>query len=262
MYSLTELVVLDAKFGFVQVQPEDNPQLILYAAGALHELWKLGFLVQFVTIIIAQPDYEGVMQFREHRMRQTDVAYWLNQNYQRVMAAATGELRLDASDDRACRYCPARANCTTRLEQLVKLSQTEWRDAHSLEDMLPLVAQVRRICKDLESEAVRQLREGHEVKGFKLVESRSTRQWAPETSLATLKLLTGAAQIEDVCEPIAPLSPAKLEKKFGAQGKAVTRVHAVIPRGRPKLAPESDPRPPVSLDSFTEADVDPGGEEE
>jgi hypothetical protein len=55
-YSWDELLVLDAKFGFVQVEARGNPQLMLYALGLRAEI---PFPIKYVTLCIAQPDYDG-----------------------------------------------------------------------------------------------------------------------------------------------------------------------------------------------------------
>jgi hypothetical protein len=255
MYSSEEAVVLDAKFGFVRVEPKDNPQLYLYAAGVVGELVDLfDEPVRYVTLIIAQPNYEGVMEFREHRIFVQDLWKWLAMKWSAVQKALARDLTLDASDERACRFCPGRANCTARTEHLVKLAQDDWREAHTLDDLLPLVTKVRNICKDLEAEAVRRLREGHIVPGFKLVESRSIRKWGETAKPGVIADELGVETMSVV--EMKLLSPAQLEKKFKTYGKEVTAQYAVTPKGRPKLAPESDPRPPVSLEDFTPEDVD------
>jgi hypothetical protein len=177
-YTPSELVILDAKFGFVRVEPKGNPQLYIYAAGIAWELYKIfGQKPQHITVIIAQPDYEGVMEFREHRMTLDDLHLWFSQNIKAINDAHDGSDKLDASDEKACRYCPARATCEVRLEAAHLTAMDEWREQQTLEELLPLVPKLKHIIADLEALAVKKLANGEPVTGFKLVEGRSIRKW-------------------------------------------------------------------------------------
>jgi hypothetical protein len=256
-----EVVVLDAKFGFVRVEPKDNPQLMSYAVGIALELHQLGFNPTFYTLIIAQPDYEGVMEFREHRITLRDISDWIVGHKERILAAWRGDTTLDASDEKACRYCPGRFGCPARLEAVHNFNQETWLEAHSLDELLPYVPRLRAICKDLEAKAAHELLEGRDIKGYKLVESRSIRKWnGMEPDLIASLISSETKAPMDKMFERKMLSPAKMEKYIkestGENGKSIVNQLAVIPKGGPKLVPESDPRPPFDRNDFTQEDVD------
>lgn len=241
-YNPDELLVLDAKFGFVRVEPEDNPQLILYALGLLREL---PFDIKHVVLCIAQPNYDGEVEYREHRCTPADLEWWVVEHFSQLQAAHDGDLRLSASD-KACRYCPGRLSCAARMQAVEVFAADDWKDTYKLEDLLPMVPMLKSICKDLETTAKAKLSAGEAVKGFKLVESRSIRKWADPAIVEKM-----FSHIEDLWEKKLK-SPAKLEKLVG---KAAVAPLAFKPRGAPKLAPESDPRPALEQNTFTPEEI-------
>jgi hypothetical protein len=268
-WNAREALVLDAKFGFVRVEPKDNPQLMSYCIGLAFELHSIGFTPQHYTLIIAQPNYEGVMDFREHRITLRDLADWVVGHKERILAAYRGDATLDASDEKACRYCAGRVGCPARLEAVHNFNQQTWLEAHSLEELLPYIPRLRAICNDLEKKAAAELLEGHDIKGFKLVEGRSIRKWVPDEggrhwNIAAQAAFTRNMEFEDDTKLTEHdffekklLSPAKMEKLIGKKlvKKSLTE-YIVTPRGGPKLVLQSDPRPPLDRNEFTQEDVD------
>lgn len=259
-----EAVILDAKFGFVRVEPKDNAQLYLYAIGLLYELQRIfGYHPTLITVIIAQPDYEGLVQFREHRMTAGQLWSWHEKQYNAIKRAADGDKTLNPASEQACRYCPGRATCQPRHEVLMKFAQEEWRMTKTLGELLPLLPQIRHIADDLEAEAKRQLAADMTVPGFKLVESRSIRQWNPDKpDPVSVAQRAGVIQNPEDMIMKKVMSPAQVEKKFKAAGKLLTKELAMTPRGQPKLAPDSDPRPPYKPENFTQEQIDEMLEEE
>lgn len=265
-YSYDELLVLDAKFGFVQVEARKNPQLMLYALGLLAEI---PFPIKWVTLCIAQPGYDGTVLFREHRMTVTEIREWALEVLPVVEEVKARSYRLQA-DDHACRYCPARTQCPERLKALDDATQASWMEERSMEELLPLVPRLRAICKDIEARAMADLNAGKQVRGFKVVASKSRRKWASEnpTEIAetVYKATAGDTTSEDLFEQKLK-SPAQVEKAVRAaalragkkmavkEAKAIVDLVAYQPVGGPKLAPESDPRPALEPATWTLEDV-------
>lgn len=260
-WNAQEAVILDAKFGFVRVEPQDNAQLYLYAFGLLNELERMfDSHPVLVTVIIAQPDYEGLVQFREHRMTAGQLWSWHEKQYNAIKRAADGDKTLNPASEQACRYCPGRATCQPRHEVLMKFAQEEWRMTKTLGELLPLLPQIRHIADDLEAEAKRQLAADMTVPGFKLVESRSIRKWSDSREFKESAHERDRAGI--LLFKTKMKSPAEIEKEYKAEGKAFTKKYAVTPRGQPKLAPDSDPRPSYKPENFTQEQIDEMLEEE
>lgn len=266
-YSYEELLVLDAKFGFVQVEARGNPQLMLYAAGLLAEI---PFPIKWVTLCIAQPGYDGLVLFREHRVTVEEIHDWMFQQQHVVEEIQRGSRRLHA-DDHACRYCPARTDCPARLQALHDAADDEWMAARPIEELLPYVSRLRAICRDIEQRAMAELNVGKPVRGWKLVAAKSRRKWPEEEEGKVVEGLAGALGYEKPPEEFyerALKSPAQMEKTVRAianaapgqkmtvkQAKNIVDTFAFQPQGGPKLVPESDPRPALEAATWTLEDV-------
>jgi hypothetical protein len=261
-YNQTEAVIIDAKFGFVRVEPENNPQLYLYAIGLLYEVLAIfGEVPQFVTVIIAQPNYEGLVDFREHRMRSGDLLTWaqsmsapIARAYEVVIEGKPGTF--SAHSDYACRYCPGRNTCQTRIDKLRDFAYEEWRMTHTLAELLPLLPQIRNIADDLERAAVKMLAAGESVPGYKLVEASAIRKWTNDSLDAEDGVVSLAKDkgLDIVTKKL--MSPAQVEKAYGAEGKDFTKTWAFKPKGGPKLVPDSDKREPYAPKTFTQEEID------
>jgi len=112
-------------------------------------------------------------------------------------------------------------------------------------DLAPMVKAWFAECEDV---AVKRLKAGQPVEGWKLVEGRGSREWTlpePETvtQLKKLGVKAGDLYIKKV------VSPAQAEKlpTFTASKTKMDKLHPLIRRkpGKPTLAPESDPSPGV-----------------
>lgn len=260
-----EMLVLDAKFGWVQVEARGNAQLYLYALGALATSL---YPVKSVCLVIAQPDYSGEVVFKEERTTPERLYQWALENQGAMEEARSGSRRLQA-DDTACRYCPARTYCPARLKALEDFNSDEWMQTHRLEDLLPYLPRVEAIVRDLKAKAVERLANGEPVAGWKLVESKSKRRWKDEADHSTMVQAAqialgqvnklGALKVADFMDTKLK-SPAKVEKllkKHLPKGVATEFVEAWAfkPTGRPKLAPASDERPALEGAQFTLEDV-------
>jgi hypothetical protein len=260
-YSYDELLVLDAKFGFLRVQPRGNPQLLLYAAGLLSEI---PFPIKWVTLCIAQPGYDGLMEFREHRMTAEAVVEWMFQQLHAVEENQAGSRRLQA-DDHACLWCPARAQCPERLRALDEAMAEDWLVSRSLEELLPYVPRLKAIAKDIEQRAVAEMSQGKPVRGWKVVAAKSRRAWSDDG--AADRIAKDVLEYEHPPEEMFERelkSPAQIEKflyahfaknKTKKEVAEIVNKYAFAPAGAPKLAPESDPRPALEPATWTLEDA-------
>lgn len=272
-YSWDELLVLDAKFGMVQVEAFNNPQLLLYACGLLCEI---PFPIKYVTLCIAQPDYDGQVVFREHRMLAVEVLTWGVDQQAVITEIQSGSFRTQP-EEHACRYCPVRTSCPARLAELERFRDEGWLQEANLEELLPLLPRIRQLCNDLEFKAVRNINEGVQVRGWKLVEGKAKRKWMvgvdgePDGNdlMAQIRRAVDAAKLI-VVSPCSIYkeelkSPSEMEKDIrlavnGGSGKGKLTIKdakeiiakvAIKPPGRPKLVPESDPRPAIEANEWT-----------
>jgi len=88
------------------------------------------------------------------------------------------------------------------------------------------------------------LSSGQGFPGYKLVAGRSTRRWGDDAAAteALVELLG-----DDAFAPRSLLSPSQAESALGKKRKGEIAPLIVKPEGKPTLAPESDPRPAVSV---------------
>lgn len=241
-----ELIVVDAKFGFVKVYPDKSPQLNLYALG----IWfELGLQHKRIRLVIAQPNYDGEMEFREFYTNKKELMQWAFKHNKAIFAAHQGDKALHA-EEHACRFCPGRLSCSARMKLVEDIMYSDWLNTHPLHELLPAVPMLKAIVKDLEQEARRKLLAGEEVPDFKLVASRSTRKFSDPDAVRA-RVDDDEAVFEHKMK-----SPRQLEKTLGKKKfSELLSDLVIVPIGGPKVVPVSDPRPAVESSSWTEQDV-------
>ena len=240
------LEIIDLKYGKgVRVEAEGNPQMRLYALGAL---MKYDMLYDFETIrmTIYQPRLPGVQSTSE--MTAAELLDWA-ENYvkPRAKLAWAGEGEFCPSEE-ACRFCRAKAQCRARAEHNLRLfdtaPDTELITVEEAGVILEKAADIKGWLSDLETLISTTLFAGGQVPGWKLVEGRSNRKFADEAKVAEAMKAAGYDEALLYERKLIPLT--QMERDFGK--KAVAEVLAdliVKPQGKPALAPETDKRPAV-----------------
>ena len=250
--------LVDHKNGYVLVEAKDNDQLKQYAVGIAHEHSDC----ESVTVTISQPNAphkEGLI--RAETFSIDELKLYEIRMKEAAEATSTPNAPLRAGD--WCLWCPAKTRCPAFDEMMLEEARADFAEdeppaqlptpvsteelAHKMEWVPVIEAWVGRIKADIQ----RELENGNEVPGWKLVRGRSKRRW----------LSTGAVQVEFVDELgiddselwVEPKmkSPAQLEK-IGVgkeQRKLVKRAVdklAFMPNGALAIAPLTDPREAVS----------------
>jgi hypothetical protein len=251
------LHIADLKFGTgVLVHAanggEPNAQLGMYALGALYELGSI-FDIREVQLHVVQPR-------RDHVSTATFSLEQMQAFGEKVRAAARRVVENPAQfnpSPGACRWCPGRSHCAARANLARSMVAQDFATVATA-DLPPLLEQldnIRRWCDDIEARAMRELREGKDLGGWKLVEGRGTTKWAPEAEQRLPELLGDDAwRIER--RLITVTEAARRLGKKELQGITVR-----VP-GAPKLAPASDPRPPLRLDAASDFTIEQPNEEE
>lgn len=270
------LHVIDLKYGKgVVVDPTENPQLMLYGAGAVRR-YK-GYRIEGITLHIVQPRAPG----SPVRSWQTDVLTLLEfEDEIRAAAAATEALAPDLVAGEHCRFCKAAGVCGALRDHSVNEALAEFgeatdMDAGVLDIRVPEVRslsadQMAAVLKsaDLIGNWVKAVQEhahaeavaGRMPTGFKLVPKRATRKWKDEDEAATM---LAALAVEPWQEPKLK-SPAQVEAAVGKKKFAglladaedlgfeapVTKVS-----GGTNLVPLDDPRQSVKSDGLLEFDA-------
>ena len=240
------LTIIDYKYGQgVPVSAVDNPQMKLYALGALND-YGIAYDVTRVEMHIYQPRLNNIS---DCSLMVEDLLEWAENTVKPVAAkAAKGEGDYAAGEH--CRFCPHAGRC----RELTKTC-TEYVETHSLRVALPVlapheVAEVLRMeppislwIKRVKDQALTTLLEGGEIPGYKVVEGKlGNRKWKDELEVAEALKAAGYTQ-EDYTETKL-LSPAAMDKAIGKKKVAeLLTDHIDRSPGAPTVVPETDKRP-------------------
>ena len=258
-----ELIITDYKHGKgVPVSAQDNPQMMLYALGAL-KLYRpiYGDMIRRVSTYIDQPrlgSYDGASMTVE------ELLAWGESIKPKAAAAfmGTGEF----APGEWCRFCRAKAKCRARANQNTALE--DFKDCIPLGRSIPMQAEYDATgfkpsnCltdeeigallvraeglvawyNDLKEYALAACLNGKTIPGWKAVEGRSTRAWTDQD--AALDALMAGGVEEAIIYDRVPKTLAQLEKVIGKQrfGELVGGMIIKSP-SKPALAAESDKRP-------------------
>lgn len=233
------LTVVDAKFGWVDVDGYDNPQVSLYAIGVAHDygwthdMYELGILqprsTPPVTVeILTRAELED----RRDRYRP------------KIAAALQPAAALIPSDE--CTGCDARGQCPTFqawAKERAVLALTEPRSIalDRLAEIVEAAPRIRAALTAAEDFALRRLALGFDVPGWKRVAGKhGHRKWANEAD--AVRVLGMLAEPEQFMTKPELISPAQAEKALKMPRHVLDNL-APAPEGAPTLAREDDPRP-------------------
>ena len=245
--SNSELLVYDAKFGFHDVQVENNEQLLLYGLGAWHEC---GAVHDWIRLVIHQPRSGGA---KEWRISSTDLVQWATRQTDAVVAALSFDAPLVPGEEQ-CHWCPAAALCPALQARTLELAGKEFsRPEFITQDQLIVILEhadeIKAALKAAEQHAEKLLACGTPIPGFKLVAGDKRRIWKNPTAATALMEKLGFD--EDDHSPRVILTPAQAEKVLGKVNAAKLAPFIEKPKGEPTLARDSDPRPSLPSEFHT-----------
>ncbi|MSS84804.1 DUF2800 domain-containing protein [Actinomycetaceae bacterium WB03_NA08] len=243
-----KLQVIDLKYGQgVLVEAAHNPQLMLYALGAIHAFGDL-YDIETVAVTIYQPRRGNVDTWETSV---ADLEAWAETEVKpkaELAAAGGGEF----CPGSWCQFCRIAPTCRARVEANLALAQHEFVSPAELTDaeiadVLTRIPQLKTWAADVEAYALSQaVNQGKHWDGFKLVAGRSIRKYTNETAVAEAAQAAGYADIYD--RKLITLTA--MEHLMGK--KTFTEVLGdlvVKPAGKPTLVPESDKRPALDIHS-------------
>jgi hypothetical protein len=255
------LEVIDLKYGKgVRVEAEGNPQLQLYALGAIE---TFGSIYDFdeVKMTIIQPRNGGIS---EQVMTVAELLEWGESIKPIIAQALKGEGEFQAGEH--CRFCKAAPRCKALADYNLSLARLEFKDVdlltdEEIADVLGRVDQLKNYAEMIAKYALQEAVAGrHQWPGFKLVEGRSRRVYTDQKAI--VKALTAAgykkAQFMKPQKLIGVTDMTKLltKKTF----EELLGDYLEKPQGKPTLAPVSDKRPEFKpAEEFTNLDEENGG---
>ena len=251
------LTIIDYKYGQgVPVSAADNPQMKLYALGALND-YGFAYDVRKVFMHIYQPRINNISV---DSLTVDELTAWAENTVKPTAAQAIkGEGGYAAGS--WCKFCPHAGRCRTLTETC-----TEYVETHSLRVAVPTlapheVAEVLQMeplvalwLKRVKAQALTTLLDGGEIPGYKVVEGKlGNRKWTDELQVAE-KLKAEGYQPTEYTE-VKLLSPAAMDKVLGKK-KAAELLEGFIDRspGAPTIVPASDKR--QAYDRLAEAQKD------
>ena len=267
-----EIVVVDLKYGMgVKVSAIDNPQLMMYALGALHD-YDMVDDFDTITMVIHQPRLNHVSEFILPLDELLKFGYDVNGAANHVRLAQS--LDLTAGDDlsdgfftpgeKQCKFCRAKATCPALKAEVVEtVSASPLSDFADLipqeinmetsDNYLPVamskVELIEQWCKSIRAETERRLLAGQPVTGYKLVEGRlGNRDWKDPQAVEDIFKKTYRLR-DDQAYDFKLISPTKAEKLFKENPKRWASLQEQITRadGKPSVAPVTDKRPALDI---------------
>ena len=241
-----KLHIIDFKYGMgVLVEAEDNPQMKLYALGAL-AVYDALYDISEVSMTIFQPRRENVSTWT---VSVADLKAWAETELKpKADMAYNGEGEYLPGE--WCTFCRAAVRCRARAEEKLKLAQTEFRmpplltDAE-IEDILAVLPDLTKWANEITAYALdAALNHGKEWNGFKVVEGRSVRKYRDEDAVAEAAKAAGYRDIYR--HTLIPLT--EMQKLMG-KDRFEDILGGLIYKapGRPTLVPKSDKRPAVNV---------------
>lgn len=290
-----ELIVVDFKYGRgVEVDAEKNPQMSLYALGALQAYQGLVADFERVRMAIVQPRVKRAPSEWDCTVEELEA--WGRSTARSAVASATLAAETFGAEgwqdtflrpgETQCKFCKAKATCPAlRAEvassvnpsgnapagpdefadlDVVAAEELQYADETWLSAALGKLDLIEDWCKAVRAEAERRLLAGQPVPGWKLVQGKKgARQWAD--AKAAEELLKSMRLKQEEMYDMKLISPTTAEKlyKAGRIGpRQWPRLQELITQseGKPHVAPESDSRPALVVapvvEEFTDLTAD------
>ena len=242
--------VIDFKYGQgVLVEAEHNPQMMLYALGALR-LFDSLYDIEEVAMTIYQPRRENISTWT---IPVSELKAWAENELvpkARLAYEGKGEYRPGPW----CTFCKAAVKCRARAEEKLRLAQYEFAKPPLLtdteiEDILGKLDDLTRWAEEIKTYAQdAALNHGKQWHGYKVVEGRSVRKYSNEDAVVEA---ANAAGYHDIFrKTLLPLT--EMERLMGKQEfQSILGGLIIKPAGKPTLVPASDKRPAI-----TKANID------
>ena len=252
-----EIIVIDLKYGMgVRVDADANPQLMIYALGALNEYDLVGDF-DTVTMVIHQPRLNHVSEYSipvEQLLAFGD-----------EVRSAADKVRSPDADlapgEKQCKFCKAKATCPALRAEMAEVvggsaDLSDFADlvpqeitSETSDNYLPVamskIEMIEQWCKAVRAETERRLLAGQPVTGYKLVEGRAgNRDWKDTKAVEEMMKKTFRMRDDQVYD-FKLISPTKAEKVFKENPKRWANLQEQIVRseGKPSVAPATDKRP-------------------
>ena len=240
------LHILDFKYGMgVLVDAEDNPQMKLYALGAL-EIYDSLYDIKEISMTIFQPRRENVSTWT---VPVEELKAWAEEEL-KPKAAKAYQGEGEYMPGSWCTFCRASSRCRARADENLKLAQMEFKmppllTDSEIEEVLSILPDLTKWANEITAYATdAAVNHGKEWQGFKVVEGRSVRKYKDENAVAEKAVISGYKDIYR--KSLIPMT--EMQKLMGK-----TKFEEILgnliykPPGKPTLVPNSDKRPAMNV---------------
>lgn len=242
------LHIIDFKYGQgVLVSAEDNPQMKLYALGAL-DLFDGIYDIEMVSMTIYQPRRENVST---STVSKENLYQWAEE-----VLKPKAELAFNGDGNYCpgewCQFCRAAVKCRARAEAKMKLATFEFAlppllSDEEIADILSSIADLTNWANEIIAYATdAAVNHGKKWPGFKVVEGRSNRKYKDEEAVAEAAKNAGYRDIYKQ----SLITITEMEKLMGkSKFNEILGELVMKPPGKPTLVPVSDKRPEMNTSS-------------
>ena len=247
------LDIVDLKYGRgVVVSAEDNPQMKLYALGAL-SLFAALYNIQTVKMTICQPRLENISSYE---INANDLIEWAETELKPKAALAyKGDGEFLPGEH--CRFCRARHACRARADSFLELAKYDFKlpallDDHEIAEVIALADKLSSWAEDVYTYATdKAINERKEWSGYKLVAGRSNRKYTNEQDV--INAVTAAGYTDIYKQSLIGISD--MEKLLGKKVFAELLSELIEkPQGKATLVPANDKRQTLKINNTAEAD--------
>lgn len=241
-----KLHIVDFKYGMgILVEAEENPQMKLYALGAL-EIYDALYDIKEVSMTIFQPRRENVSTWT---ISIDELKNWAEKELKpKAQMAYRGEGEYLPGE--WCTFCRAAVRCRARAEEKLKLAQSEFKlppllTDTEIEEILSILPDLTKWGNEILAYATEAaVTHGKDWRGFKVVEGRSVRKYRDEDQVAEAAKEAGYTDIYR--KSLIPLT--EMQKLMGKQKfEEVLGGLVFKPPGKPTLVPVADKRPAINV---------------
>lgn len=259
VFNGTTLEICDLKYGKgVKVDAENNPQLQLYAWGALQAV-RLLYEVEDIRMTIVQPRLDHIDSWSTTPEK---LDAWIQDTViPRAKLAWKGKGEINPGDH--CKFCVIKPKCKAFADLATRIAQAEFKPGEPectiSDDELAELSRSFHLVEDWISAArtymLQKAIEGKPWPGMKLVESRTIRRWTDEKAIREALVSEGFKESEFTATKLKGIGD--IEKLLGK--KEFSRILGDFvekPKGDPALVPESDKREAIQPSGVSSAVFD------
>ena len=272
LYKGTEMIVVDLKYGIsIEVHPEENKQMRIYAGGAVDHVYRTtGVTVDKLTLVISQSRInDGVWKAWETTY--TDLYNWLMEvvkpaSIKALYALAYPEKSAESwyvPSESACQWCHRKQTCAPRKKvfqektvEAFQLALCEIKESfkpkpfnpdtisdEDLGQLLDLAPFITSWLKDAEKEGLVRTKKGHDIAGRKMVLGRMKKAWPSSNDVVMAKKFAELGVAPDEMYNIKLKSPAQIKSSsIDPEKKKLIEKLVVETRGQDVMALSNDTR--------------------